>query len=288
MFCNFKPYGLLLSLIYGGIVLSSQLAYSASIATTCPNKKLIKQSPETNITKYISNYIEANSIPKEVKKLVNKYQKCPTKKECYSRYSARQKAYKEKKVGGGRQRGWVAKMFGMKENSENIESDDFYKALKDVPAPMTWSIEEIDQAFEAAQKKLPPSNSKPNIYMEKGLGANYWSRDLGNNGIIQIASQFNYLEATSPNHIATVDSYIDDFTQGPQASLEAASAALHRRVAILSGKLKDALLEVLPPDSQTYYQNGYLELFRIKEPKALQKVATHIKKNIKKLGSVDN
>ena len=53
------------------------------------------------------------------------------------------------------------------------------------------------------------------------------SSPLAKNGILQVASQFNFLESKTPNYTNIID-YLDDHTQGPRASLGSLAALILR------------------------------------------------------------
>ena len=66
-------------------------------------------------------------------------------------------------------------------------------------------------------------------------------------------------------------------------SIEAAAAAMHRRASIEAGSLKDALLGVIPAVHESFYKDGYLEIFKLSDAE-LMSLKAHIEANIKNLG----
>jgi hypothetical protein len=123
---------------------------------------------------------------------------------------------------------------------------------------------------------------KPTFYLVQNVGINGLNRtDLGRGAIVQLASQFNYLESPSPE-LVPVSQYLYDHTQGPQGVIEAAAGTLHRHAAVIAGKLPHALHNVLPTNNSDVYKNGYLELGHLNDAtcKSLEKT---IKDNISEL-----
>lgn len=88
--------------------------------------------------------------------------------------------------------------------------------------------------------------------------------DLGQNSIVQYASQFNKLESQG-NYVTDVNEYIYDSTQGPQGVTEAAAELYRRHEAVVSGRESGMLEDVLTDDVRACYQDGYLELGRLPE-----------------------
>jgi hypothetical protein len=179
--------------------------------------------------------------------------------------------------GGGRQEGWITATFGRGES-------EISKSLQSIDGPFTWNLASIDQAFNEAIKRAPSAAKMqvPTFTLVKGLSINYlheypWGKD----SIVQLASQFNFLESPSTNKIP-VSAYLTDSTQGPQGSIEAAAAALHRTSAEAAGKLPHALSGVFEGDSSAYYRNGYFEPGKL-STKARGEVLAIVRKNLGKL-----
>jgi hypothetical protein len=95
--------------------------------------------------------------------------------------------------------------------------------------------------------------------------------------LFQVASQFNCLEAPSPR-ITSVESYFDDYTQGPRASISAFPGTLLRHyfapgpvgdrfVQTNDGPQIELLADVCDPGMATV-RNGYLLARNIINPKA--------------------
>jgi hypothetical protein len=221
----------------------------------------------------LKSYLTAPSIDPEVKKLAEKG---------VSRYKDATTGLKTKRVGqpakGGRSPNWIFDTF-------QVNEADLVDQLTQVDGPKTWSVKIINDLYQELSKSHPPDNTatKADFVMVEGLSVNYLHEaPLGDGSFLQLASQFNFLESTSSN-IASVTSYRGDPTQGPQGSIEAAAAALHRTAAEKAYKLLNALIDVLPEHHKSYYENGYLELFKIKKDAELQALRDHIATNLDKL-----
>lgn len=190
-------------------------------------------------------------------------------------YKARKNA--KSATGGGRTVNWIQDTFGKSEN-------EILSELAKIDGPPTWSIEEIDRAFAIATENFPKNiKDKPTFISVAQLGVNYLydTKAAVEGGFSQLASQYNFLESTSTNHMP-VSKYLTDATQGPQGSIEAAAAALHRTAAEKAGKLKHALIDILPPGHNFYYKNGYLELAHA-TPQEQQDLLKIVKRRIGKL-----
>jgi hypothetical protein len=95
---------------------------------------------------------------------------------------------------------------------------------------------------------------------------------------VQLASQFNFLEAPSRKKVP-VWRYLFDKTQGPRGSIETAAATLHRAAAEGAGKLPHALANVIDTKA---YSNGYLELATLADDEQTR-ILNQIDANITKL-----
>lgn len=172
-------------------------------------------------------------------------------------------------TGGGRVRGeWIKATFGQ---SEGQILDTF----ANLPAPPTWTIDEINQSY------VKKDGTPVSVTLVKKVSANFWHMSpYGKNALVQLASQYNYLE--SPNdEIVPVGIYLVDYTQGPQASIEATAAAIYRRAVVENDKLPNALSDMLPQDVP-YYRNGYLMLYKA-DSKAISALYEQFTKTIGKL-----
>jgi hypothetical protein len=241
------------------------------LVISCANNKPPSNSSGggSNNQPYI---ITHKNIPKEVLDLANiglaNYKKEPLK-------SQRSVAFNAHKTGGGRTGDWIKATLGKTEN-------DVITQLKTIDAPTTLTIAEINAEYNKALIKAPKNNTLAlhEFVMVKGMGINYLHDvSLGKNAIVQLASQFNYLESASTNKVP-VSAYLGDHTQGPQGSIEALAASLHRYASEDAGKLTNALVNILPENHSSYYKNGYLEVFNNTDQKALFE---HFQTNIDKL-----
>jgi hypothetical protein len=177
----------------------------------------------------------------------------------------------------GRGKDWIKETFEQDEN-------EIIQKLKNEPAPKTWTLEEIDHAYQNEIKKHQPDSSrkKAQFILVKGVSINHLHEaPLSHDSFVQLASQFNFLESMGA-YPTPVSEYLNDSTQGPQGSIEAAAAALLRTAAVEDDRLPNALSKVLPHDHDKYYKYGYLMLYELNEAE-LQLVYNHIKTNLQKL-----
>lgn len=153
-------------------------------------------------------------------------------------------------VGGGRSAHWIKETF-------NQDEQAIIKALSSIQPPLTWTIQQIDDSFKATKVKY--NKKEYPFYLVKGVGINGLHQTaLGKDAVVQLASQFNYLESPGAS-VVPVQDYLFDTTQGPQCALEAAAGTLHRHAAVISGKLDHALKAVIPENLMKCYHHGYLE-----------------------------
>lgn len=227
----------------------------------------------------LKNYISSPTIDPEVEKLANlgfkryenNFDNIKTDRD-----NARALNVKNQS-GGGRKDTWIKDIF----DAEEISLID---KLKNTTAPQTFTISEIDKVYEDLIAKYPRDSNikKAKIVFVTGVNVSYLHEaPLAKGAFLQLASQFNYLESPGP-YKTTVKSYLHDKTQGPMGSIEAAAAALQRTATEDQGILQNALIKVLPKEHSKYYNNGYLELFKLsKNEKAA--LLNYIENNIKNL-----
>jgi len=259
------------------------------LLTNCDNKESPRQ-PSPPITSHAPNsvpimtHLATADLDREIAALaeigVTRYAD-PATGLMADRVAAFKEPNLRERSGGGRKGDWIKTTF-------KEEEDHIVNAFKQLNAPRVYTIEEIDREFTALMATHPPDATlaKANFVLVKGVNVSYLhDAPLGQNSFIQLASQFNYLEATSPLSIASVLSYLGDKTQGPMGSIEAAAAALHRTAAVLSGRLPHALIDILPAGHANYYKNGYLEMFKINNnAQQFAELKNYVQANIKKLG----
>jgi hypothetical protein len=190
---------------------------------------------------------------------------------------ARAQAKKSYKSPAGRGNSWIKNTFG-------DDEDTLLNMLKKVDPPKTFTLKEIRELYNNITNKNPRNNkAKAKFILTTDVNINYLHESpRAHHAFVQLASQFNYLEAAGP-HIATVTSYVSDKTQGPMGSIEAAAAALHRRATIENGTLKHALIDVLPEGHENYYKDGYLELYKIPTDDEKKALHEHIKNTIENM-----
>lgn len=203
----------------------------------------------------------------------------------------------QKKISGHGGYPWLSQLFNQEEDL--ILSVSPRLATKEV-LPY-WTNAEIKQHFQRIKDRMKSqkSDSSTKLFLVKGLDVkelheSFFGKNTDSHlAMLQLASQFNWLEATSPK-IASVASYVSDPTQGPQACIETALASLLRKVLVTREKdpLPHMLENVLPKDivgrsDFPRYNHGYLELLQSdqSDPSAeeLSSLLKHIEKNIEKI-----
>ena len=157
-------------------------------------------------------------------------------------------------LASGRKEGWIEKTFGESESAVVTK-------MTHLNAPMRWSASDVAGTYASLTKKK--NTAGPSITIVRGVSvSDIHKAQLGKDAIVQLASQFNYLESPGSYHVP-VAAYIYDYTQGPLGAIEAAAATLHREAAVTGGKLEHALYDVFPDGNKLTareYAHGYLNL----------------------------
>lgn len=181
---------------------------------------------------------------------------------------------------------WIRRLFGTSER-------EIINRMKNVPFPLTYSVGDINTAFNDIVGKYRKHVNDQIIVIARGINVvKLHTLAIGTNCVLQIASQFDFQESVDDND-APVSSYRFDMTQGPQASIQATAAALHRKAAKHTGELKHALIDLLNiPMSNNMmlmdkyprvYRNGYLQLGMVNNQDDKEAIFIHILSNIDKL-----
>lgn len=237
------------------------LSHTVAMAACVDTKSSLTAATAEELEKYLSSPI----LPEKVQELVN--QGRSVYQNANSDIAQQRKQAKElyefdpnstAGTGGGRSYDWIADTFSKSEQ-------EIIKDLLLVEAPKTWTIRAINQLYEEARRIALPADGdeKPTITLVKKVGINFLHEyPLGQNAVVQLASQFNYLESPG-THKVPVKNYLGDKTQGPQGSIEAAAAALHRLAAEKAGNLPHALHRILPKGHHHFYENGYLMQYQM-------------------------
>ncbi len=177
-------------------------------------------------------------------------------------------------------------------------------AVKNGDLPIkSFTAEELD--YLKSKYRPKGGNSPTYIFVNNDYDALDLQFHSKSGAIVQIASQFNALESTSP-YFHSVKRWFSDKTQGPMASLQSISACKHRESAALLGKLPDAIKDIvnsftvkkrygflnlfkkdipITEKYENFYQGGYLNLYKIGEDNLENLIgfAKHINRNKSKI-----
>jgi hypothetical protein len=270
-------------LLYSFLIFAGLLVVACEINQQGKTKQTQKKEDKTDVipddeperfekASTLISYISKPTLPEEVEALAN---------IGVSRYKNDEQGLKSARAsmldGGGRKGKWIFTTF-------NKSEDDIINEFKNLAEPLSFSVKEINEAYQEIVKKNPSTNRPPKVKftLVKGFPITYLHEyALAKESFVQLASQYNYLESTGP-HVVSVSNYPSDPTQGPLGSIEAAAAALHRTASVASEKLPNALTKVLPSSHENYYQNGYLMLYELSENQ-LEQLYAHMKANIANL-----
>jgi hypothetical protein len=126
------------------------------------------------------------------------------------------------------------------------------------------------------------SSSTGNFIIVKGVNVLEIAKSkLAIDSIMQVASQFNFLESTNTNYM-DITKYIYDKTQGPLASIASLEALILRDNAVAKQKIlgqQNGIFKDIP----YIYKNGYLMPWKITDGKEKEKILEKMTKNIGKL-----
>gem|GEM_PF-5621776 len=175
-------------------------------------------------------------------------------------------------VAGGRRDGWIEQTFGVAE-------DEIVQQLAKINPPKTNSVDDIAAEYALLRRGV---SGRPTIRVVQGVSISDLPKISLSDGecIVQLASQFNYLESPD-DKVVPVSAYIHDLTQGPLGAVEYAAATLHRHAAVTAGKLDHMLVDVLPRDAaEGAYRNGYLRLGKLTKEQCDAMVASKGKMRI--------
>ena len=245
----------------------------------------------------VSSYVESSKIKSEEQITLSSYLKDAKISEVQN------EAFKITNEKSSKTRSNVASF-------EEISSDRYYELAKFLGEAIKVGRTELEKKLDLAVQngdlpikdftlnqinseysKLNKSAGKsPSFKIMKGVDALKLSESAEDCSIVQVASQFNALESMSTEPTA-VKYWIDDYTQGPRASLQAVAAAKHREAADLQNKLPDAIKGLFEKCTlkdgrkilmkyPNLYKNGYLQLLEIKSSEDLKVLRDFLKSNI--------
>ena len=142
------------------------------------------------------------------------------------------------------------------------------------------TVHKIDKEYNKLVKIH--SSSNVNFIIVKGVNVLEIAKSkLAIDSIMQVASQFNFLESANTNYM-DITKYIHDKTQGPLASIASLEALILRDNAIAKQKIlgqQDGIFKDIP----NIYKNGYLMPWKIRDRKEKEKILQKITKNKGKL-----
>jgi len=158
-----------------------------------------------------------------------------------------------------------------------VYEDKIVKAAKKLKSTI---VHKIDKKYNKLVKIS--SSSTGNFIIVKGVNVLEIAKSrLAIDSIMQVASQFNFLESTNTNYM-DITNYINDKTQGPLASIASLEALILRDNAVANQKIlgqQNGIFKDIP----YIYKNGYLMPWKIRDGKEKEKILQHLTKNIGKL-----
>jgi hypothetical protein len=126
------------------------------------------------------------------------------------------------------------------------------------------------------------SNNSVNFIIVKGVNVLEIAKSrLAIDSIMQVASQFNFLESTNTNYM-DITNYIYDKTQGPLSSIASLEALILRDNSVAKQKILGQQ-EGIFKDIPDFYKNGYLMPWKIRDGKEKEKILEKITENKGKL-----
>jgi len=154
------------------------------------------------------------------------------------------------------------------------------KIIKAAKKIKSTTVDKIDREYKKLVKIS--SSSTGNFIIVKGVNVLEIAKSrLAIDSIMQVASQFNFLESANTNYM-DITKYIYDKTQGPLASIASLEALILRDNAVANQKIlgqQNGIFKDIP----YIYKNGYFEPWKIHDGKEKEKILQKITKNIGKL-----
>ena len=143
--------------------------------------------------------------------------------------------------------------------------------------PRSFTVGEINDLYMSLKtSKQGNRSSKFNVVV--GVDAKLLpASKLAKNAVLQVASQFNFLESKTPEY-TDITEYYNDATQGPQASIGSLAALILRDAAF-----KDRDPQTIFGTAKDVYKGGYLMPSKLDEPEQNSALLTHLRTNIKDL-----
>lgn len=128
--------------------------------------------------------------------------------------------------------------------------------------PQAITIGEVGKEFEDATYLTMPTRGSPTYCIVKGVDALNLpsSKKAQNHAIVQVASQFNFLEAETSDY-NPINMYMADRTQGPRASLSSLAALIWRDHYFKHHDINSEFFDSIVPGC---YKNGYFEPWKSK------------------------
>jgi hypothetical protein len=158
-----------------------------------------------------------------------------------------------------------------------VYENKIVKAAKKIKSTI---VDEINRKYKKLLKIS--SSSTGNFIIVKGVNVLEIAKSrLAIDSIMQVASQFNFLESANTNYM-DITKYIYDKTQGPLASIASLEALILRDNAVANQKIlgqQNGIFKDIP----YIYKNGYFEPWKITDGKEKEKILQKITKNIGKL-----
>ena len=148
------------------------------------------------------------------------------------------------------------------------------------PIPLApVSVGDIENLFRPFFSSRPPT-----IYLHIKQDAFYFGSqkpELIKNSILQVASQFNFLESVNSDHMALTD-YYKDRTQGPKASLGCPGMLVQRDGYFQNAENQKKAQPIFEGFDEKVYKGGYFTPSHI-NPEHRQEALEHLRANIKTL-----
>lgn len=142
-------------------------------------------------------------------------------------------------------------------------------------SPESFTVGEIDDLFRSSSNSSPNGVSRFMIVV--GVDAKLLPESkLANNAVLQVASQFNFLESKTTKYTAITE-YSHDVTQGPQASIGSLAALILRDM-----RFKDRDPQTIFSDTADAYEGGYFMPYRL-DGQQQSDFLNHLDKNINSL-----
>jgi len=165
----------------------------------------------------------------------------------------------------------------LKEACETFQSSIPRNSLRE-PLPLSIACIKLNYEQMILRRRSSSNNVTASFCIVKGVDALILPKSpLAHDAIVQVASQFNFLESENEYH-NNIQNYINDRTQGPRASLGVLSALLLRDACFRSSDQNSAFFSGID-----CYKSGYFMPYKLSNQQQQKNILNGLRRKIDEL-----